>query len=412
MESGLKNNIKQTLLFCLIGLLSLPIQAEVNVKTGFNYLNQLRENAGLTPFSYHPLLAQAALNHAQYLTNNQQHGHQQHLGQPYYTGEWASHRAQFVNYPNRLVEENVTTKSGDNSFYNPIDSLMSAIYHRFSFLSLSKDEVGIGYKAGDINAYVYVMGSSRITNICQQPLSTAVGEYFENLCANAQHKVKKTTLDENILQQQRLNPPIVTWPSDNSQQVPPVFYQESPDPLPNHSVSGYPISVQFNPAFYPQAPLIKSFVLIDTNSGNKVDTITLMNHQNDPNQQFTTHQYALFPEQRLHWNTQYKAQISFIEPKTELIKNYEWLFTTKNFDAPIITINNINKPIKLNVQQDTVLYFPPAHQNDSNPTMSYRDMAMGIKINYIDKNTLNVKAEQAGHAEISFHRKTIKLQSY
>ena len=57
-----------------------------------------------------------------------------------------------------------------------IDNLFSAIYHRFVFLNLDKDEIGFGVASTEKKrkikkAYVYDMGSLRVSKLCQQNIA-------------------------------------------------------------------------------------------------------------------------------------------------------------------------------------------------------------------------------------------------
>ncbi len=308
-----------------------------------------------------------------------------------------------------MVSENVTSKSGDNLFYKPIDSLMSAIYHRFGFLDLSNNEVGIGHKHGSMNSYVYVMGDSTITQLCAQPDFTGFGEYNFKICADENKRIEKHLVEANKHKAQSRNPKIILWPAKQAKDIPPVFYQESPDPLPHHSVSAYPVSIQFNPAFFKKPPKLISFSLQQSDTKKTLRAIKVMNQDNDPNKLFSPYQHALFPKQRLEWNTKYTATVHFTNLDNQTNKQLSWTFHTQKFNAPILTILKSDQKFKVMKGQRYILYFPPRHAQDTQTALTYRDYQMGLELNYIDKNTLNAYITKNGKAEITFHNKTVEL---
>lgn len=407
-ESGRITIIKLSTLF--LAWFFIPLgHAEITINNDFNYLNQIRKEANLTPFKWQDKLAATAQNHANYLSFNSRHGHREQKNLRYFTGEWVSQRALLSAYPNRMVSENVASKSGDNLFYNPIDSLMSAIYHRFGFLDLSADEIGIGHQQGTINSYVYVMGDSSISQLCGLPDFTDFGEYNFKICADEDQRIEKQLLDANTLKSLSLNPSIILWPANLAQNIPPVFFQENPDPLPHHSVSAYPVSIQFNPAFFKYAPKLNAFSLKKTGSNSALKLITVMNQDNDPNKLLSPYQHALFPKQRLEWGTQYTATADYTNLDNQTQKQLTWSFRTKSFNAPILTMTQPIQKIKVKKGQRYILYFPPRHAQDTLTALKYRDYQMNLKLNYIDKNTLNAYISKNGKAEINFHQKTVIL---
>jgi len=400
--------IKRTF-FLFAWLFSLQCFAELTINDDFKYLNQLRHNADLIPFSWNSNLASAAQNHANYLTLNEQHGHHEQQGRSHFSGEWASDRALAALYPNQMVSENVTSKSGDNQFYNPVDSLMSAIYHRFGFLDLINNEIGIGHQTGSLNSYVYVMGNTKLTDLCALPEFDKNGAYNYKICAQSSKRIDKRLIDARKTESLRSNPKIVVWPTDQAIDISPVFFQESPDPLPHYGVSGYPVSIQFNPAFFNQAPNVTAFSLRKASDSKNVKVITILDKENDPNHLLSSFQHALFPTQRLEWNTRYIASLQYIKRNDKTLHELSWSFKTKGFKAPIITITESLDNIKVESQHRYILYFPPRHAQDTQAALKYREQSMDIKLNYIDNNTLSAYISHKGKAFITFHGKTIEL---
>lgn len=411
--NGIKNNFFFHLPFLLIfGFYSHSGIADFSPKKDFNYINDIRKQTQLTPFTWNNELAEAAQNHANYLTANKTHGHREYYSRPLFTGEWVPDRALNAQYPHRMVSENVTSKSGDNKFYNPVDSLMSAIYHRFGFLDFTKNEIGIGHKYGGINSYVYVMGDTAFTDICKLPEFTDQGEYNYKICPNETKRIKKSIVDDSKQNTLLNNGKIVLWPTPDAINIPPVFFEESPDPLPHHSVSGYPISIQFNPAYFKSAPKITGFKLFINSTKDAIKTIKILDKNTDPNDVLSEFQHALFPLQRLDWNTTYNALVEYTDIDSNKKQSITWSFSTKHFEKPIITVNQSKQSIKVKKGQNYVLYFPPKHANDVRTDVQYRDLNMKIKLNYIDKNTLNAYISNTGKADVTFQNRTISLSTH
>lgn len=79
---------------------------------GLGYLNFLRETAGLQPLAHSATLEQSARNHALYLTENPDEGHDEHnRASRYFTGNRPSERTKRVGYLYDGVHENVSTSS-------------------------------------------------------------------------------------------------------------------------------------------------------------------------------------------------------------------------------------------------------------------------------------------------------------
>jgi len=310
----------------------LSIDSEQNA---YNYLNILRQKCGMTTLKYNDILAKSAKNHAKYLVdNNLAPGHYEDPGFLGFTGEWPLDRAIYAGYLSRKVSENLS--AGDEDSNGSIDGLFSAIYHRFGFLDFSIDEVGVGAYENDNYYYkaifVYNMGNSLLNSLCSQDF-TINGAYYYNVCSDMNKNIPKENYDNAITSIEKQNPEVVFWPPKDYNDTPPVFYEESPDPLPDYSVSGYPISIQFNPYYYnPEDIEFLSFELQDSD-GNLIDTI-YMDKNSDPNDHFPDMAYAIFPKQRLDWNKKYYVKARFYINNDE--KVFNWSFKTERFLIRII----------------------------------------------------------------------------
>ncbi|MBU3916533.1 CAP domain-containing protein, partial [bacterium] len=215
---------------CLIFLFSFPVRADFDEpaekQAAYQYLNQLRENAGMVLFKKNPLLEKSAGHHARYLSINAVIGHFEEPDRPEFSGVKPSDRALFAGYNSKNVTENFS--SGQKNSFESIEGLMSAIYHRFGFLAFSKNEVGISFASAgkDIN-FVYNMGNSQQNELCQNSKYNGSDSYYQSVCKNDEKVSVKQfdTLEQNAMKE---NPSIIVWPPNGAKQVLNVFYEEIP----------------------------------------------------------------------------------------------------------------------------------------------------------------------------------------
>ena len=253
----------------------LPMDVAYEKIEARSHLNSIREEMNLNTLLQDDLLNIAAQGHADYLVANNESSHYQVAGQTKFTGERPVDRTLDANYLSTHVSENVSTQT--YSAQSSIDGLFSAIYHRFGFLSLSIDEIGVGTtqeKAKTSNsAFVYVMANSAIKRLCHDRSFKGSGKYYYKICKDETHRVSEKAFIKAQNDNKRHNPKIVVYPYDGQTEVPPVFYDESPDPLPNHDVSGFPVSVEFNDYYFKEVELL-SFKLFDSADTDAVFTIS------------------------------------------------------------------------------------------------------------------------------------------
>lgn len=334
------------------------------------YLNSLRQGAGLIPFSSQSQLNLAANNHAKYLIENHTIGHHEESNKSGFTGKFASERIIHTGYHTPLVIENVS--SHNRNYKESIDGLMAAIYHRFAFLDFQGDEIGISVKQNPFNklktAFVYNMSSNALNQLYiknKQPSKKALNQ------ALTIHK------DENLK--------VVTYPFNRQKDVPPVFFNELPDPLPNYDVSGFPISISFNQAHFKDIRLL-NFELFD-NQKRLIKENRIHTHQSDPNRRLDKFSFVLFPLKRLEWNTTYSVKFLAIVDKKMVEK--KWSFKTRNYKIPLHKVSNENETIKVKVNEANIFYFPPKTAKDLLRNVRYSSK---FDMEFIDKNTLKITA--------------------
>ncbi len=341
-------------------------------------------------------LEAAAGNHSNYLIVNSSKtlrvsGHFERPGDPGFTGNSVSDRTATAGFLSRLVGENVST--GQKDVLDSIDDLMSAIYHRFGFLSFSHNLMGLGVaKNADINytAYTYNSGNSGLNSLCQGASFSGFGTFSTNVCAqNSSFRISapdKTAAENAIIGQ---NPMIVRWPVQGDTEVPPAFFEESPDPLPDFSVSGYPISLQFNPMSFSSVSL-KSFRLFDDATGAEITNTRILDSKTDPNANFSNLEFALFPLQRLNWKTAYRVEVNYDSNKGP--GSLLWKFATRNPGAPIFQYagNGAVVTIPSNVSS-FFFYIPPESGFPTIGAISTQFPAnLSLTTSFLDSNTLSV----------------------
>lgn len=393
--------------FYILG--ALPSYAS-ETEDAYIYLNQLRQQADMLLLQRHPSLETAAINHAMFNNIHGIHGHEEQVGLSGFTGIEPKNRAAAMGYHSLSVSENVSWDNNPNSTVkNSIDGLMGAIYHRFGFLTLTHDEIGIGIsKIAHSNAYVYNLGNSQLNQLCQRAPKRQSNSVIINMC---QPEVK---LDAQVFKAatatiQGNNPLVVMWPPNQANDVPPAFYEETPDPLPDYVVSGYPISVQFNPLSFTDVSL-NSFRLFKMADDSEVFPKRILNHQTDPNQKFTPLEFALFPLRRLEWNTEYRAEVEYSD-RQGASHRLTWQFKTRDLGVPIYTTEAEGDFIQIpNGINQFAVYVPPTpvYPHIGESQFSYPSNTK-LETETVDANTMRIafsgQTGQQAHFTISGGRK-------
>ena len=276
-----------------------------------HYLNDIRSKSGLIAFKPNHILNKAAKAHARYLLKQQINTHFENSRYKGFVGKTPSARVVRYGYASQDVMENVSTNT--KNVKGSVDYLFSAIYHRFAFLNFDKDEIGIGSadatrKSGIIRAAVYDMGSSKLNSVCKKSFPLKNGSmYMTQVCADNEKMIPLSLYQKNKNEVRQKNAKVVNFPYDGQKDVVPAFYKEFPDPLPGYEVSGYPVSIQFNPIYYEDKKiLLNSFRLYDIN-GKRVKNTKVLTWKNDPNKRFKKGEFALMPLKRLEYGMTYTA---------------------------------------------------------------------------------------------------------
>ena len=349
-----------------------------------SYLNELRQKAGLSSYQMQSNLQEASANHTNYMKINSV-GHQEDSSKSGYTGEWPVDRAFYEDYKSSYVNENLT--AGEYSYKESIDDLFSAIYHRFGFLNLELDEIGISVK--DNMYYNYDIGNSRLNELCKGSSYQGDGYYYQGVCKDSNLRVEANRYVDAKDYLKADAPKLILWPPANANDIPPVFYEEHPDPLPNSRVSGYPISVNFNDAKTDSSIKVNSFTLSD-GKGRGVEILKSINMDNDSH--LSGYQFAIFPKQRLEWGSAYYATIDYNDNGENSTK--KWCFETRSLKSRadrFYKITNSDTTIRVVANKTYVIYVVPKDNNDYLGGYSGHRTVDSVNSGYIDQNTITIK---------------------
>ncbi len=294
-----------------------------------DFLNQARLSNHMVPFQLNQQLFQAADNHARYMAANTLTEHDETRGLPYFTGSSCLERIGKTGYPSAMCIENLSSGEADERM--SAEGLMTAIYHRMSFLSFQVNEIGYAMRQGRSeqtghpqNYFGFVMGNGELRTACEQAsLATRYG--YSNVCHNGDLYIEANRYlqAKDALAQRSGEFAIYPWQGQTG--VWPHFDNiESPDPLPGIELSGQPISIHFNPAKVQGKTIrIDHFQLLNP-EGEAVALLPAKNRQTDP--LFSPYDFAWFPEQIMRWNSTYRVELSYSidnQPHT-----LSWSFTT------------------------------------------------------------------------------------
>ncbi len=375
---------------------ALPMDVTFETIEAQSYLNQIRTQMNMLRLSNNKNLQSAAKAHAYYLVTNNESAHEEIKGHKNFIAEKPVDRAFKSGYASQSVSENLSTKNHDAHY--SIDGLLSAIYHRFGFLSPTINEIGVGVVQdefdSDKSAFVYLMGNSDLNALCSGKSFNGTGKYWKS-CKETSHRVRDKDFLEALNYSKQTNPDTILYPYNKQKEVPPAFYSETPDPLPDYDVSGFPVSVEFNDYYFKEVTLI-SFNLYDQR-GNIVDT-HLMDSNNDPHQRFTHNQFCIFPLERLEYNQAYRAEL--IYESKEKMKTITWKFYTKQIKEKLYTITKNYEKITLEPRKSYVIYFKPIGAHDIITNMQFPST---VDVQFLDNNTikLTIMSDELDEFEIS-----------
>jgi hypothetical protein len=387
---------------CAVGISHAGVFDQEDLNQAYAYLNQIRVRAGMTEFLQNPQLETAAFNHANYLADNLFMGHYESEGSPGFTGVSPIDRTIFAGYHSLLISENISYYNEGGSSIVSIDNLMGTIYHRLAFLDFVNNEVGVGIAhVSGYSVYVYNMGNSEYNALCQEPSFSGIGSFYFNVC-EPNIKIEASVFENVAFTAQGNNPNIVLWPADGDNEVPPAFFEEIPDPLPDYSVSGYPISIQFNPLIFSEEINVSEFKLYREQDNSEIQATRLLTESSDPNEKLSGLEYVLFPLERLDWDTAYRVEAKY----SNNLETLKWHFKTKSLGVPLFTVQGEGEVIEISPNSSAfAVYVPPTSDFPNIGSVSYRFYSgMAVDVGFEDANTLwiNLSGQLGQEASFSF----------
>ena len=263
-------------------------------------------------------------------------------------------------------------------------------------------------------------GGSRYYQICANN-TKVFSNWFKKLCAkapaNAQYKdsgyylqpcnsdfkVRQEYLNQLDAKIYKANPRYVIWPPKKSDDIPPAFFDESPDPLPDLDVSGYPLSLQFNPGKVKTVKLSGFKLEKKDRQGawHPVKGMRALNKETDPNHYLTEWQFAWFPLQRLDWGTSYRASVNAKMDGRK--KRIQWAFRVQALDTPLYILKPEHRAVRVYPDRWIALYFEP-DKNNPRPLESIETRWTGnadVETNILDLNTLQIYLGNTGCKPVS-----------
>lgn len=506
--------------FCFAGL--------SQAGSDFDLVNRLRVQAGLPTLAPEHSLSAAAVLHAGYLDSHRQPGdtgqglsaHEQRHGKAGFSGETPAARSLAAGYPHREVLENVSMGYADAD--SAISGLMSAVYHRLTFLDFEADSLGVA--VGE-HSRVFMLGREDVGRLCDSPPDAAryrqpvaclgqsmTRDHYEALCADlppaarfrpphpitcangvsleasfmagvcrqpppearfrghgryfvpcnngtrvdadwfgalcdsppaeaaydasgSYYEICETPvrvhaewleavctalppaarytdsgryrrpcagdmdirveyLDGLDAAKQAQLPDVVVWPPRDAAAVPPAFFIEEPDPLPDLEVSGYPLSIQFNPAVAQQVDVLRfDLFRLEGDGRTPVEEVRLIDRASDPNQLLSAHEFVLFPLRRLAWGARYGV---VVEAQLDgRVRRLEWQFKTEGQGLRLLTASRPTQRFVIRSGLDYLLYLPPQEGRAYTVLSSRTEHLSGnsLELAVVDPNTLRVRAE-------------------
>ena len=265
-------------------------------------VNYYRTMAGVAPVRADVKLLDAAQSHANYLGATGTTGHYEtNKSNPYYTGYSPFDRIKAQRYSYVAAGEVVASEPSSHPA-RAVDALMAAIYHRFIILSGEFTQAGPGVTVD--------------TSQGAEELDVTIDFGADNFA----QLINSTNL--------------TLYPFDGQRHVPTDFdpAQESPDPMPGHTLVGYPLSVQ---AGARSTLDIERFELQDISSSDhprRVDA-KLLTHSADA--ETPVNAAALIPIEPLAPGTAYQA--NFAGSVNGRPVNKVWRFNTAELRAVTMT---------------------------------------------------------------------------
>ncbi|CDG80905.1 CAP domain-containing protein [Janthinobacterium agaricidamnosum] len=267
-----------------------PVVTNNTATDGFNWFNYRRGQAGLSLLARNSLIDRAAQGHSDYLKTNNTVSHDQVAGKPGFTGadDFARLSNAGYQFQRPYAYGEVIAGAQNSSGFFLAEELITAIYHRFVILQPIFKDAGAGSATGNGGYYYFT------TNFA------ASNDFSRGLGSGR----------------------IITYPFSNQTRVATSFSSdhESPDPVPNQDIVGYPISVH---ADITSNLVVRSFTVAPRGgSAMSVRLLTAATDSNTPSDAA-----AIIPLAVLSSNTTY--DVTFNGSANGVDVSRKWSFTTR-----------------------------------------------------------------------------------
>lgn len=266
-----------------------PVLSNNIATDGFNWFNYRRSQIGLSAMARNSLIDNAALGHSNYLNSNNTVAHEQVLGKPGFTGVKLGDRMAKAGYVVTSLQGEVIAGAANTSGFYLAEELITAIYHRFVIFEPLFKEGGAG---AAVNGSGYAYFTTDLAGNSSYGPALPAGQ-------------------------------LVTYPFSGQVKVATSFSSnnESPDPVPNQDVVGYPISVHAN---YGTTISVTAFSVRQRGAGTDL-TVRLLKSDNDVHTPVSA--ASIIPLATLNPGTTY--DVSFIGKVNGADVTRTWSFTTR-----------------------------------------------------------------------------------
>ena len=314
----------------LLGLLFfLTCVRYVSAQDALLYFNQIRHRVGLIPLERDERLEKAVLLHCKYMDQAGKLSHKEKPGKPFFTGKMPDQRAVQAGLHCRYVAENLSFNQENER--DAINDLLATVYHRFSLLSPNLDIAGFAHYG---RYYGLMLANSYLDSLCYAFHSNPdlISFIYVSVCDLYQKKIPLLDFLNALERVQQKNASIIVYPYPGQREVPVAFSEEEPNPVPKCFVVGYPITVEFNPYYYPLLPTNVVIKLRD--SRGRVVPSRLLTASNDPHHKLNLYQYALLPKKVLQPSEKYWVELRYREGGVRHKKT--WSFQTISFHSIVV----------------------------------------------------------------------------
>ena len=146
-----------------------------------------------------------------------------------------------------------------------------------------------------------------------------------------------------------------------------------------------------------------SFKIFDKNKQEITDTI-IYDYKTDPNKKLKKFEFALFPLQRLSWDSYYIVEAVYRADGVMGKRN--WQFKTRNFKNRLESVTDKQNRFTIKKGEPTIFYFPPQSKRDILGSLKYPAI---LDISFIDKNTIKLTASSSYSKNITLKMGNRKL---